>query len=160
MTQRYCPTEDEEEAEFSRWCREKGYTHWHVPQETYTTSWKQKAHNKSLGVMSGVSDHWVKVKVRTNKLEAFWALLVIEMKRQFGNTPTDDQIKFIHEMEEIPGVTAVCCYGADEAKKVVEELENHKFDMFDFCTERMRKIEENRQKRAKNKEKIKNDLPY
>lgn len=158
---KWCPTEDVEEAQFSSWCDHKGLTHWHVPQETYTTSWKQKAHNRDLGVKAGVSDHWVKIDVPFPPAnDRHSVLLVIEFKRQFGNIPTDEQIKFIHEMEEIPNVTAVCCYGCDEAIKVVEELERGKFDTFDKCTARMLKIEENRKKRAKNRKNSKNDLPY
>lgn len=156
-----CPTEDAEEAAFHSYCEQRGLLNWHIPNETFTTSWKQKMENKALGVMSGVSDHWVKIDVPyPDTFDRHPALLVIEFKRKFGNTPTDEQIKFIHEMEEIPNVTAVCCYGCDEAIKVLEELEWGKFTTFDACTKRMKKIEENRKKRRKNGKIQKNTLPY
>lgn len=157
VSQEYCPTEDVEEASFSDWCKEQGYTHWHVPQETFTTSWKQKAHNKSLGVLSGVSDHWLVIPTPHHPNGS---LVVIEFKRKFGNTPTDDQIEFLYAMEKVDNVTAVCCYGCDEAIKVVEELKVGVFKTFDMCWERTRKIEENRKKRAKKAKNQKNALPY
>lgn len=159
-----CPIEDVEEELFNHWCTEQGLTHFHVPQETYTNSWKQKAHNKALGVLEGVSDHWVKLPTIYHPKGS---LLIIEFKRQFGNTPTDSQIKFMEDMNEIDNVAAVCCYGFEEAKQVVEEIKNGNFTTYDKCWERTNKIKENRAKRAENKAKLakksqksKNDLPY
>lgn len=157
---KYCPTEDVEEARFSSWCDERKYLHWHVPQETYTTSWKQKAHNKSLGVKAGVSDHWVKIPTPNRP---WGVLVVIEFKRQFGNTPTDEQIAFLNSLDTIDNIAPVCCYGCDEAIKMVEELEDGVFTTYDACWERMKKIEENRknrQKSPKKRKKSENDLPY
>lgn len=161
---RYCPTEDAEETAFSDWCERQGLTHWHVPQETYTTSWKQKAHNKSLGVLEGVSDHWVKLPTTYCPNGS---LLVIEFKRQFGNTPTNAQIRFLDEMNTIDNVAATCCYGADEAIRMVEEIMKGVWETFDKCQERVKKLKEKRLKKPKNRpeepkkvSKSKNDLPY
>lgn len=49
-------TEDQEQEAFVQWLRLKGYSHFRVPNETYTKSWSQKAKNKKLGVSSGVPD--------------------------------------------------------------------------------------------------------
>lgn len=164
MVERYCPTEDEEESTFSSWCEQQGLTHWHVPQETYTDSWKQKAHNKALGVLEGVSDHWIKIPT---PYHPDGSLLIIEFKRQFGNTPTNAQIKFMDDMNQIDNVAAVCCYGFEEARQVVLEVIEGRFDQFDKCQERTAKLKEKRAKRAKkapklteNLPKAKNDLPY
>lgn len=164
MTKKTCPIEDVEEELFSHWCDEQGLTHFHVPQETYTTSWKQKAHNKALGVLEGVSDHWVKIPTPNHPRGS---LLIIEFKRQFGNTPTNAQIKFMENMNEINNVAAVCCYGFEEAKQVVTELRMGHFEMFDKCWERTKKIKAKRleklEKMKKTVEKLsksKNDLPY
>lgn len=160
---KYCPSETEEEITFSSWCEQKGYTHWHVPQETFTKSWKQKKKNEEMGVLSGVSDHWVKLPT---PLHPEGSLIVIELKRQFGNTPTDEQIKFMLEMEKIDNVTAVCCYGGDEAIKLCEELRVGEYATFDMCWVRTNKLIENRQKRRKNPKKSpksqisKSDLQY
>lgn len=159
-----CPIEDVEEELFNHWCTEQGLTHFHVPQETYTDSWKQKAHNKALGVLEGVSDHWVKLPTIYHPKGS---LLIIEFKRQFGNTPTDSQIKFMEDMNEIDNVAAVCCYGFEEARQVVLELIEGKFTKLDECQARTAKLKEKRLKRLKNQlkslekmSKSKNDLPY
>lgn len=152
----YVPLEDDEESALCGYCDLLGYVHWHVPQETYTTSWKQKAKAKKLGVHSGVSDHWVKVPTPTGH-----QLFVIEMKRQKGNTPTDEQIKFIREMNEIENVKACCAYGSAEAISVLEEAKSGVYNTYQKLTERMEKIAENREKKAKNSKKPqKTVLPY
>lgn len=156
----YCPHETDEEITLSNYCEQRGLTHWHVPQETYTTSWKQKTKNKAMGVLEGVSDHWVILPPNSTRPKS---LLVIELKRQFGNTPTDAQIKFLKDIGGIPNIGTVCCYGADEAIKVIEEVEKDDFTTFDKCNKRMYKIEENRKKRRKipkKSQKSENDLPY
>lgn len=169
--EKYCPTEDVEESEFSRWCEEQGLTHWHVPQETYTDSWKQKAHNKSLGVLEGVSDHWVIIPTPHHPNGS---LIVIEFKRQFGNTPTPAQIKFLLALGAVDNVGTVCCYGCEEAKQLVLEMQEGDFTTYDKCWARTNKLIEERAKRAENKAKSakkrvkspkkaenpKNDLPY
>lgn len=154
---RYCPTEDEEEAAFTQYCERRGLTHWHVPQETYTTSWKQKRHAKELGVRAGVSDHWV---VIPTPLQPNGSLVVIEFKRQFGNTPSDDQIAFLESLYSVSNIAPACCYGRDEAVRMIEELEVGDFTIYDFCWERLQKIKKNREKRAKKKEKQKNECPF
>lgn len=156
----YCPHETDEEIALSDYCKERGFTHWHVPQETYTDSWKQKAKNKAMGVLEGVSDHWIILPTTAFIKES---LLVIELKRQFGNTPTNAQIKFLKAIGNVQNIGSVCCYGADEAIKVIEEVEKGDFTTFNKCNERMYKIEENRKKRrkiSKKSPKSKNDLPY
>lgn len=155
---KYCPSETEEEIAFREWCDSKGYLNFHIPQETFTKSWQQKVKNKEMGVLAGVSDHWVKLPTPKHPQGS---LVVIELKRQFGNTPTDEQIKFMLSMEQIDNVTAVCCYGAQEAIKVCEELNVGKYETFDKCWERSNKIIKNRQNNAKKiKKSPKTDLPY
>lgn len=160
MTDRVCPTETAEEITLSQYLDSRGFTHWHIPQETFTTSWKQKAKNKAMGVVSGPSDHWL---ILPTPPHPNGTLLAIELKRQFGNTPTDEQIKFMHNLEKVDNCGAVCCYGADEAIKVIEELERGEFETYDRCWERTLKIEENRKnkrKSPKKPQKSENDLPY
>lgn len=167
MPVKTCPIEDVEEELFNHWCEEQGFTHFHVPQETYTNSWKQKAHNKALGVLEGVSDHFV---VIPTPLHPNGSLVVIEFKRKFGNTPSDAQIDFLTKLYAVDNIGPVCCYGCDEAIEVVEGLMKGDFGPFDKCWERTNKLIEKRKKRAKKPEKArksaeieenpKNDLPY
>lgn len=158
MTIRTCPTETEEEIALSDYCNLMKLRHFHVPQETYTTSWKQKAKNKAQGVSSGVSDHWIVVPTKSGK-----KLVVIELKRQFGNTPSDEQISFINDINEINNVEATVCYGADEAINVIQGIVKGDYGSYNDCQKRMKKIEENRKNRAKIKKSVKNEknvLPY
>lgn len=160
-----CPDETSEEEALSDYCEEHGWTHWHVPQETFTKSWAQKLKNKRQGVRAGVSDHWVVLPTCKNYL-----LVVIELKRKRGNTPTDEQIEFLEDLDKVTNVVTVCCYGADEAIDVLEELRRYDTTMLDLCNDRMMRIKSRRQKR-RNKPKTpkkpkntgkseKNDLPY
>lgn len=160
-----CPDETSEEEALSDYCEERGWTHWHVPQETFTKSWAQKLKNKRQGVRAGVSDHWVVLPTCKNYL-----LVVIELKRKRGNTPTDEQIEFLEDLDKVTNVVTVCCYGADEAIDVLEELRQYDTTLLDLCNDRMMRIKNRRQKRQ-NKPKTpkklkntgkteKNDLPY
>lgn len=173
MADRVCPTETEEEEALNYYCEAHGYQHWHVPQETFTKSWKQKAKNKAQGVKPGVSDHWVVVPNT-----AFGTILfVFELKKQFGNTPSDDQLLFVKGLDRVVNVAPTVCYGADEAITIIEESLVGKLDMFDKCNERVDKLIASReieidydkfviksrkikQKRTKSNENDKNDLPY
>lgn len=150
-----CPSEDVEETLLHEYCEAKGLTNWHVPQETYTTSWQQKRKNKLKGVLEGVSDHWIILPT------ARWGviLLVIELKRQHGNTPTDAQIKFIHDIDKVDNIAAFCAYGADEAIKVIEELQCGVTHTLERCEERLEKIFENRQKKTKKRHNRENFHP-
>ena len=82
------PSEDDEEGAFTDWLELQGYTHWHVPQETYTTSWAVKNKAKKLGVRRGVPDHWAIVPTSNT-----FRLVAIEMKRAKGGTISDDQFE-------------------------------------------------------------------
>lgn len=106
------PTEDQEQAAFVQWLRLKGYPHFRVPNETYTKSWKQKAKNKALGVVSGVPDLFV---VAGGKLVA------VEMKRTKGSVVSASQIEWLKTLENA-GIAGRVCKGADEAIKFIEEL--------------------------------------
>lgn len=154
-----CPLEDDEEAALTDYCELMHYTHWHVPNETYTTSWKQKMKNKRLGVNSGVSDHWVRVSVEG--YPAVEWLFIFEMKRKKGNLPTDKQIAFIRNMNKMENVHACCTYGADEAIRVLEDAKKFEFGFYRTLIDRMDKLAENREKKAKNRKiKEKNDSPF
>lgn len=115
-----------------------------------------------MGVRSGVSDHWVILPSAKGYL-----LVVIELKREYGNTPTDDQITFLRQIDQVTNVVPVCCYGADEAIEVLEGLMFMNYKPLDRCWERTNKLAENRAKNAekpkktrKTSETEKNDCPF
>lgn len=157
-----CPDETSEEATLCEYCDARHWVHWHVPQETFTKSWSQKRKNALQGVKPGVSDHWIILPSATGYL-----LVVIELKRQHGNTPTNEQISFLHAIDAVTNVVPVCCYGAAEAIEVLEGLMFMNYEPLDRCNERMEKLWEKRQKTAQKPKKTpktakntENDLPY
>lgn len=105
------PTEDAEQAAFVQWLRLKRLPHFHVPNSTYTKSWKQKAKNKALGVVPGVPDIFVVVGGK---------LVAVEMKRTKGGVVSASQIEWLKTLESA-GVAGRVCKGADEAIKFIEE---------------------------------------
>ena len=139
------PSEDDEEGAFTDWLELQGYTHWHVPQETYTTSWAVKNKAKKLGVRRGVPDHWVIVPTGGTRF-----LVAIEMKRVKGGTISDDQFEKVHELNKCQGVTALVAEGCGEAIDIIELVKKNRWEVID---EMKKKFEEKRQKRLKNLEK-------
>ena len=127
-----CPIEYDEEVAFSDYLEERGFVHWHVPQETFTKSWGTKMKNKKQGVRKGVSDHWVIVPTKMG----FKVLVALEMKRQRGGTVSDEQIEFLRALNAAQGVLGVVALGAEQAIRVVEAVERNKAgdikDIIDF----------------------------
>lgn len=149
------PSEDDEEGAFTDWLELQGYTHWHVPQETYTTSWAAKNKAKKLGVRRGVPDHWVIVPAAGKNY-----LVAIEMKREKGGTISDDQFEKVHELNKCEGVTALVAEGCGEAVDIVEMVRDNRWGEIE---ELKKKFEEKRQKRLKNlekKRKYEKDNPF
>ena len=139
------PSEDDEEGAFTDWLELQGYTHWHVPQETYTTSWAVKNKAKKLGVRRGVPDHWAIVPTSDT-----FRLVAIEMKRAKGGTISDDQFEKIHELNKCEGVTALVAEGCGEAIEIVELVKKNKWQEIDNL---IADFEKKRQKRLLNNEK-------
>lgn len=106
------PKEDEEQATLVQYLQLKGIKHFRVPSETYTTSWKQKAKNKALGVVKGVPDMFV----LTNT-----GLIAIEMKRASRSlsTVSPEQKDWITSLNDA-GVASYVAYGAGQAIEIVE----------------------------------------
>lgn len=107
------PTEEQEQRWFVTWLRVKGLKHWRTPNETYTTSYRQKAKNKALGVQAGIPDLFVIVGDR---------LIAVEMKRRKGGSLTTTQKHWLQDLNDV-GVEARMCRGFEEAKAFVEEVQ-------------------------------------
>lgn len=110
------PTEYSEQVAFVQWLRLKGIPHFRVPNETYTTSYKQKATNKALGVSAGVCDLFVVLP--------YSCIIGIEMKRRKNSTTSPAQQQWIETLNTVPNVQAYVAKGADEAIAIVERLLN------------------------------------
>jgi hypothetical protein len=90
-----------------------------LPLSTYTTSWKQKATNKAMGVRAGVPDLMVIVPRPKEDL-----LLFIEMKRRDATMSaiTSEQMDWLTALNCCEGVAATLCAGADEAIKFIKQV--------------------------------------
>ena len=108
------PTEDVEQQTFVQWLRLNNIKHWRTPNETYTTSWKQKSKNKALGVSAGVPDLFIALPGI--------GLLAIEMKRRKRGVVSPQQREWIETLNTIPGVQAFVARGSDEAIAIVQSF--------------------------------------
>jgi len=86
----------------------------HIPNETYTTSWKQKAKNKNSGVRRGVPDYII--------VMATGYILFVEMKRISGSTTAPEQKEWIKAINLCDNCEAKICKGSSEAIKFIEEF--------------------------------------
>lgn len=105
------PSEDDEQMRLVQWLQLKDIPHFRVPNETYTTSWKQKGKNKALGVVPGVPDIFILFRKR--------GLIAIEMKRIKRSKTSAAQLAWIEALNEAE-VPAHVCYGADDAITLIE----------------------------------------
>lgn len=130
------PEEYDEQVAFVQWLNIKGYPCFHVPNSTYTKSFKQKIKNKKLGVSSGVPDLAVVVpntgtrRVYVETLDGddsadydqpISRLVFIEMKRRKGGVTSTNQKKWIKTLNEA-GIQTVVCKGCDAAIEFIESI--------------------------------------
>lgn len=110
------PTEDVEQSVFVQWLTYKKLKYTAIPNSTYTTSWKQKNHNKMLGLHAGFPDLIVLIPPQA-ALDGQGRLLAIEMKRIKGGRVSEAQTTWIDAINELDTVNirAKVCNGADEA---------------------------------------------
>jgi len=113
---KYYPIENEECYTFADYLRLRGLKFTHIPNETYTPHWGVKMRNKRLGVESGVPDYLIFIPKKN-------ILLFIEMKRQ-NSSPSQtkqSQKDWLEALNQVSGVLAVVCRGAQEAIDLVEK---------------------------------------
>lgn len=106
------PTEDQEQMAFVEWLELNHIPHFHVNNEMWTKSWKQKTRSKKMGTKSGVPDLFLVFDGKT---------ICIEMKRQKGGTVSDNQ-KYWGYILGLGGIKVYCCHGCDEAIETVQKL--------------------------------------
>lgn len=104
------PSEREEQIVLTQYLDLKGLPYFHVPNSTFTKSWKQKQLNKYMGVKPGVPDLFICVAGR---------MVAVELKRTKRGVISEYQRRWLDILNE-HGVEAVVCKGADEAIKFIE----------------------------------------
>lgn len=105
------PTEDQEQEALVRWLDLKGIKFTHIPNSTFTRSWKQKAKNKRMGVRKGFPDLVVMAPRK---------LLFIELKRTKGGVTSSHQKEWIDGLNEY-SVSAKVCKGCEEAIEFIKK---------------------------------------
>lgn len=108
------PSEDEEQMALVEYLELRGLKYTATTNHTYTTSWKQKTHNRKLGLRAGIPDMIVVLPAK--------GLAFIEMKRKKNSSTTPEQVAWIEALNTCPGVEARVCKGADVAIAFIEEL--------------------------------------
>lgn len=115
------PFEEEEchtLVEYLKLKRIKYFTH--INNEMFTTSFKQKAKSKKLGVTSGPPDYLIILPQNLTKLP-YNKLIFIEMKRKDGGTLSATQKAWLEALDFCEGVDAYRANGFLEAKDILEK---------------------------------------
>jgi len=107
------PTEDEEQMVVVQYLEMKGHKFTHIPNSTFTKSWKVKNRNTRLGVRPGLPD--LVAIINDN-------LVWLEMKRQKGGVVSQSQKEW-HEALEKAGQTIVVAKGAEQAINFIKTME-------------------------------------
>lgn len=105
-------SEDQEQVHFVGYLEARGFKFTAIPNHTYTTSWKQKTHNKALGLRAGLCDLLV--------LIPNVGLVFIEMKRVKKSATSSEQQEWVDALNEFKGVAAHICKGAQVAIETIE----------------------------------------
>ena len=119
------PTETQETIALANWLRAHNYIFTKNPNETFTKFMNVK--NKLEGVSAWVPDMMIILKRGS--------LLFIELKRQkkilkswklssSNSKISEEQKRWIESLNTVKNVEAQVCYWAEEAIKLIEELES------------------------------------
>ena len=104
------PTEEAEQMALFRWLNANKIPAFHVNNEMYTKSWKQKRRARLMGVRSGVPDVFVVLPTH---------VIAIELKRKKGGVVSTNQKWWIDKLNKSNLPTIVAC-GAEEAIEFIE----------------------------------------
>lgn len=109
------PYESEEQGAVLEYCDIWHMPYFHVNNEMWTTSWKQKQTAKAMGTKSGVPDLFIFVPIGRyeNDMPAY-QLVTIEMKRKKGSSTSAEQIEWGKTIEQA-NIPHAICKGANEA---------------------------------------------
>lgn len=115
------PYESEEQQAVLDYCDIWHMPYFHVNNEMWTTSWKQKMTAKAMGTKSGVPDLFVFIPIgRQADDSPIYRMITIEMKRRKGSATSETQIEWgvIFTRSNIPHRI---CKGATEAIEFIKE---------------------------------------
>lgn len=123
------PTESQETITLANWLRLHNYFFTKNPNETFTKFFNVKRKNKLEWVSPWVPDMMIILKR--------WSLLFIELKRRkkvlkswklssSNSRVSEEQKKWISELNNIPNIEAHICYWAAEAISLIERIEKSK----------------------------------
>ena len=129
------PLEDEEQANFAAWLnRQPGLKYTMIPNDVWTTSHKQKARMKRLGLNRGLADMLVLIpKDRSKDGEGYTIYCEMKRAKRSLSTVSDDQQAWHDAINElgVPNIQCYICYGSSEAIKVIshylKSVENSPF---------------------------------
>ena len=119
------PYESEEQGAVLEYCDIWHMPYFHVNNEMWTTSWKQKQTAKAMGTKSGVPDLFIFIPVgRYDDGETAYQMVAVEMKRKRGSSTSAEQIEWgkIIEQASIPHAI---CKGANEAIAFLKFAKQH-----------------------------------
>lgn len=107
------PTEQQECDKLVQYLRLRGIRFTHIANETGAgrDSRMQGRRNKRAGMAKGVPDYMIILPL---------GLFFIEMKRIKGSKVSQEQKDWIAALQDLDGVEARICYGADDAIKFIE----------------------------------------
>lgn len=113
------PSEDFEQKQLVLWLRRNKIPHHHSANEMWTSSFKQKARNKAMGVSSGFPDLVIAIPPDMAR-NGSGIVLAIELKRQRGGRTTPNQRMWLALLNRT-GVPAQVCNGKLEAIKFISQ---------------------------------------
>jgi hypothetical protein len=105
-------TEDVEQMRFVAWLELMGYKFTAIPNSTYTKSWKQKMHNRVVGLRAGFPDL---VIIAGGKF------MCVEMKRTKNSTTSPAQKEWVEALKNA-GIPVIIAKGCDEAIEFVKSI--------------------------------------
>ena len=113
------PLEEDEQATLVDWVELRGWKFTAIPNSNYTTSIKQKTKNYRQGLRGGLPDLLIILPEKKG-------LVFLEMKRRKTGKISPKQKEWIDALNEVDGVCATVCRGAEEGIEFLENLiQNH-----------------------------------
>lgn len=99
------PTEEAEQIALFQWLNANNIPAFHVNNEMFTRSWKQRRRARLMGVQSGVPDVFVALPTH---------VIAIELKRKQGGVVSSNQKWWIDKLNK-SNLPTIVAHGADEA---------------------------------------------
>lgn len=122
------PTEDQEQVALIEWMTFNGFRFFHVNNEMWTTSQRQKRRSAAMGVMSGVPDLFIFIPVKhiynlPNGIGhgSSYRPISIELKRRKGGKLTPTQVNWGEVLND-SDIPWRCCKGWNEAVDFIKEI--------------------------------------